>query len=122
MAGMSQDDQDRPSRDGHDGNDGYEGSGVSVITERKVRAERPSLYKVILHNDDYTPMDFVTDILERVFNKSHADATEIMLAIHYKGHAVCGVFPYEIAETKVAQVTEAAREQEYPLQCTLEKA
>lgn len=110
---MSQDDQDRPD-DTHD-------SGISVITEREVRVQRPSMYKVILHNDDYTPMDFVTDILERVFNKNHADATEIMLTIHYKGYAVCGLFPYEIAETKVAQVTEAARDQEYPLQCTLEK-
>jgi ATP-dependent Clp protease adaptor protein ClpS len=110
---MAQGDKDRPDDHGE--------GGISVITERKVRAQRPSFYKVILHNDDYTPMEFVTDILERIFNKTHADATEIMLTIHYKGAGVCGLFPYEIAETKVAQVTEAAREHEYPLQCTLEK-
>jgi ATP-dependent Clp protease adaptor protein ClpS len=95
---------------------------TGVITERQVRTERPSLYKVLLHNDDYTPMEFVTDVLERFFNKTHAQATEIMLNVHHKGVGVCGTYPYEVAETKVALVTEAAREQEYPLQCTLERA
>jgi ATP-dependent Clp protease adaptor protein ClpS len=93
-----------------------------VLAEREIKAARPSLYKVLLHNDDYTPMDFVVDVLTRFFQKSHAQATEIMLAVHHKGVGLCGIYPYEIAETKVAQVTEAAREQEYPLQCTLERA
>ena len=111
---MAQDDAGRPGLE--DGADG------SVITEKKVRTERPSLYKVILHNDDYTPMDFVVEVLARFFRKTPEEATEIMLNVHYKGLGVCGVYPYEIAETKVALVTEAARENEYPLQCTMEKA
>ena len=93
-----------------------------VLTERQVRTQRPSLFKVLLHNDDYTPMDFVVDVLTRFFNKSADQATEIMLLVHHRGMAVCGIYPYEIAETKVALVTEAARENEYPLQCTLERA
>ena len=97
-------------------------SNAGVITERQVRTERPHLYKVLLHNDDYTPMEFVTEVLERFFSKTHAQATEIMLAVHHKGVGVCGIYPYEVAETKVAQVIEAAREQEYPLQCTMERA
>jgi ATP-dependent Clp protease adaptor protein ClpS len=104
------------------GGDGAGESSVGVVTERRVRTQRPSMFKVLLHNDDYTPMEFVTEVLERFFAKTHAEATEIMLAVHHKGLGVCGVFPYEIAETKVAQVTEAAREQEYPLQCTMERA
>lgn len=113
---MAHDDNDRPD-------DGGEGGGVGgVLTERKVRTQRPSLFKVILHNDDYTPMDFVIEVLTRFFGKSHEQATEIMLTVHHKGLAVCGVYPYEIAETKVAMVTESAREHEYPLQCTLERA
>ena len=92
------------------------------MAERDTRVQRPSLFKVLLHNDDYTPMEFVVDVLMRFFNKSHGQATEIMLAVHHKGVGLCGIYPYEIAETKVAQVTEAAREQEYPLQCTLERA
>lgn len=99
-----------------------EGGGQSgVLTERKVKTSRPSLYRVLLHNDDYTPMDFVVEVLTRFFKKTHAEATEIMLAVHHKGMGVCGVYPYEIAETKVALVTEAAREHEYPLQCTMER-
>lgn len=93
-----------------------------LLTERQIRTQRPSLFKVILHNDDYTPMDFVVDVLTRFFSKTQDQATEIMLTVHHKGLAVCGVYPYEIAETKVAMVTDAAREQEYPLQCTLERA
>ncbi len=99
-----------------------QGSQGGVLTERDVRVQRPHLFKVLLHNDDYTPMEFVVDVLVKIFNKSQPQATEIMLAVHHKGKGLCGVYPYEIAETKVAQVTEAAREQEYPLQCTLERA
>src|SRR5690606_22206647 len=77
-------------------NDDEPGSGVGVVTEHQVSTQRPSLYKVLLHNDDYTPMDFVVDVLERFFNKTHAQATEIMLAIHHKGMGLCGIFPYEV--------------------------
>ncbi len=97
-------------------------AGAGVLVERQVRTAKPSLFKVLLHNDDFTPMDFVIDVLERFFAKDHAQATEIMLTVHYKGKGVCGIYPHEIAETKVAQVTEAAREREYPLQCTMERA
>lgn len=109
----------QPSDDGPD--EGGTSQGA-VLTERKVQTKRPSLYKVLLHNDDFTPMDFVVDILTRFFNRNHAEATEIMLAVHHKGVGVCGIYPYEIAETKVAMVTEFARDHEYPLQCTMEKA
>lgn len=103
-------------------NEDDNGSDTGVLTDVSTRAERPKLYKVLLHNDDYTPMEFVVEILERFFGKTHAAATEIMLNVHYKGVGVCGVYPYEVAETKVALVTEAAREREYPLQCSLERA
>lgn len=95
---------------------------TGVITENQVKVKPPSLYRVLLLNDDYTPMDFVVLVLEKFFNKDHDAATEIMLAVHNKGAGVCGVYPYEVAETKVAHVTEFAREHEHPLQCTMEKA
>jgi len=93
-----------------------------VVTQKKVRTKTPSLYRVVLHNDDYTPMDFVVEVLERFFSKDHAAATQIMLNVHRKGVGICGVYPFEIAETKVAQVNEYARRQQHPLQCTMEKA
>ena len=80
------------------------------------------MYKVLLLNDDYTPMEFVIMILERFFNKSHDEATQIMLHVHQKGVGVCGVFTYEVAETKVTQVMDMAKGHQHPLQCTLEKA
>lgn len=95
--------------------------GTSVITERKTDVRKPSLYKVLLHNDDYTPMEFVVMVLENYFHKDKPAATEIMLSVHHKGTGTCGVFPFEIAETKVMQVMECARENEHPLQCTMEK-
>jgi ATP-dependent Clp protease adaptor protein ClpS len=110
---------DAPNNSDYD--DGDIPSG-SVITRTKVIAQRPNLYKVILHNDDYTPMDFVVDILEVYFKKKHAEANDIMLAVHTKGQGVCGVYPYEVAETKVAQVTEAAQEASHPLKCSMERA
>jgi ATP-dependent Clp protease adaptor protein ClpS len=79
------------------------------------------MFRVILINDDYTPMDFVISVLRRFFGKSQAEATEIMLAVHTQGKGICGVYSREVAETKVAQVTEAARAEEHPLQCTLEQ-
>lgn len=114
--------------DGGDGGDGGDDEGEGgrqqggLLAERKVRTDKPALYRVLLHNDDFTPMEFVVEVLEKFFGKTHAQATEIMLTVHYKGHGVCGVYPYEIAETKVALVTEAARESEFPLQCTMERA
>lgn len=101
--------------------DSQRGTGGAVVTERKVEARPPSLYKVLLHNDDFTPMDFVVMILETYFGKDRNAATEVMLAVHHKGVGVCGVFPFEIAETKVSLVMECARENEHPLQCTMEK-
>jgi len=98
-----------------------QGSGTSVITERKVQTRAPNLYRVLLHNDDYTPMEFVVMVLETFFNKERAVATEIMISVHSKGVGVCGVYPYEIAETKVALVMECARENEHPLQCSMER-
>ncbi|BDM64921.1 ATP-dependent Clp protease adapter protein ClpS [Shewanella sp. NFH-SH190041] len=82
----------------------------------------PPMYKVILNNDDYTPMDFVVDVLQMFFRMDEQQATEIMLTIHHQGKAVCGVFPFGIAETKVIQVNQFARENQHPLLCSLEKA
>ncbi len=86
------------------------------------KVEPPPMYKVVLHNDDYTPMDFVIDVLTRFFNLQYEKASEIMLKVHYEGKAVCGVFTAEIAETKVQQVSNYAKEHEHPLMCTMERA
>ena len=94
---------------------------TSVITRTKPKTQRPPMYKVLLLNDDYTPMEFVVHVLERFFGVSHSQAVEIMLTVHKKGVAVVGVFSYEIAETKVAQVMDFARRNQHPLQCTMEK-
>lgn len=95
--------------------------GASVITETRPKTKRPPLYKVLLLNDDFTPMEFVVNVLERFFGLSHAQAFDIMLTVHKKGLAVVGVFSHEIAETKVGQVMDFARRNEHPLQCTMEK-
>ena len=97
------------------------GDDTAVITKAKPKTARPPLYKVLLLNDDYTPMEFVVHVLERFFGINHAQAVEIMLTVHKKGVAVVGVFSYEIAETKVAQVMDFARRNQHPLQCTMEK-
>ena len=94
---------------------------TSVITETKPKTKRPPLYKVLLLNDDYTPMEFVVHVLERFFGLNHAQAFEIMLTVHKKGLADVGVFSHEIAETKEAQVMDYARRHQHPLQCTMEK-
>jgi ATP-dependent Clp protease adaptor protein ClpS len=94
---------------------------TSVITKTRTRTERPPLYKVLLLNDDYTPMEFVVHVLERFFGLTHTQAFEIMLTVHKKGLAVVGVFSFEVAETKVAQVMDFARRHQHPLQCTMEK-
>ncbi|WP_252733766.1 ATP-dependent Clp protease adapter ClpS [Paracoccus marinaquae] len=96
-----------------------EKSDLAVKTH--TRPQRPPMYKVLMLNDDFTPMEFVVHVLERLFGMSHAQAIEIMLTVHRKGVAVVGVFSHEVAETKVAQVMELARRQQHPLQCTMEK-
>ena len=99
-----------------------QGEGVTALLPRsKVEIRRPRLYKVLLHNDDYTPMEFVVEILESVFKKDNTVATKIMLDVHEKGKGICGVYPAEIAETKVAQVTEKALRSKFPLKCSMEE-
>lgn len=95
--------------------------GTAVITKTKPQTKRPNLYRVLLLNDDYTPMEFVVYVLERFFQKTREEATTIMLHVHQNGVGLCGVFTYEVAETKVAQVLDLARRHEHPLQCTMEK-
>lgn len=97
------------------------GDGVDLAVKTRPKTQRPPMYKVLLLNDDFTPMEFVVHILERLFGMTHGQAIEIMLTVHRKGIAVVGVFSHEIAETKVAQVMELARRQQHPLQCTMEK-
>lgn len=97
------------------------GPGTSVITKTKPRTKRPSLYRVLILNDDYTPMEFVVHVLERFFQKDVEAATKIMLHVHHHGIGECGIFTYEIAETKVTQVMDFARKHQHPLQCVMEK-
>ena len=93
----------------------------NVLVDTRSKTKRPPLYKVLLLNDDYTPMEFVVLVLERFFGMNHAQAFDIMLTVHKKGLAVVGVFSHEVAETKVAQVMDSARKNQHPLQCTMEK-
>ncbi|WP_434525317.1 ATP-dependent Clp protease adapter ClpS [Photorhabdus asymbiotica] len=93
----------------------------SVKDERQQKLQPPSMYQVILNNDDYTPMEFVVDVLRKFFSYDVERATQLMLDVHYQGKAVCGVYTAEVAETKAAQVNMYAREQQHPLLCTLEK-
>jgi ATP-dependent Clp protease adaptor protein ClpS len=95
---------------------------VGVATRTRSRPKKPSQYKVLMLNDDYTPMEFVVMVLKRFFRMDLERATRVMLQVHQRGVGVCGVFPYEVAETKVNQVMDFARENQHPLQCTLEKA
>lgn len=95
---------------------------VEEVSTKKIQITEPPQYKVILHNDDYTPMDFVVEVLVTIFRKNHSDATQIMLKIHHQGSAVCGVYSYEIAEMKIAQVHQISTQHSYPLKSTLEKA
>jgi ATP-dependent Clp protease adaptor protein ClpS len=100
---------------------GEEGPGTGVVVKAKPKTKKPSMYKVLMLNDDYTPMEFVVHILERFFSKSRQEATRIMYHVHRRGVGVCGVYTYEVAETKVTQVMDFARQHQHPLQCTLEK-
>ena len=97
-------------------------SGIGVATKTRTRTKTPSPYKVLMLNDDYTPMEFVVHVLQSFFKMGIEDATRVMLHVHQRGVGVCGIFPYEVAETKVSQVIDFARENQHPLQCTLEKA
>ena len=101
------------------GDDG--GTGFDLATETRIKTKKPSLYRVLLLNDDYTPMEFVVFILERFFNRSREQATRIMLHVHHHGVGECGVYTYEVAETKVTQVMDFARKHQHPLQCIMEK-
>ncbi len=98
-----------------------EGPEFNLLTKTKIKTRKPSMYKVLLLNDDYTPMEFVVHILEKFFNKNRQEATDIMLHVHRRGVGLCGIYTYELAETKVAQVMDFARSNEQPLQCTMEK-
>ena len=102
----------------HDPDSGTVGQ---VVTRPRDKTQKPSMYKVLLLNDDYTPMEFVVHVLERFFSKGQEDATRIMLHVHQHGVGICGVYTYEIAETKVTQVIDFARQHQHPLQCTMEK-
>lgn len=104
-----------PDKNGRDGN------GTAVISRTRPQTKRPSLYRVLLLNDDYTPMEFVVHVLQRFFNKNTDEANRIMLHVHHHGVGECGVFTYEVAETKVTQVMDFARKHQHPLQCVMEK-
>jgi ATP-dependent Clp protease adaptor protein ClpS len=97
------------------------GTDTGVLTRTRPKTKKPSLYKVLLLNDDYTPMEFVVYVLEQFFSKNREDAYTIMLHVHQKGVGVCGVYTFEVAETKVTQVMDAAQQAGHPLQCTVEK-
>ena len=107
---------------GPENDDHQDGHGdVGVVEKTKPKTKRPSLYKVLMLNDDYTPMEFVVYVLERFFNMDSARAQDIMMTVHTKGVAVVGVYPFEVAETKVTQVMDCARSNQHPLQCQMEK-
>ncbi len=109
------------SGDGPDDGGSDDEGQTGIVTKTRPKTKKPSLYKVLLLNDDYTPMEFVVYVLERFFNKGREEATSIMLHVHQKGVGVCGVYTYEVAETKVTQVMDFSRQNQHPLQCTMEK-
>jgi ATP-dependent Clp protease adaptor protein ClpS len=114
---MKRDDDDKKDGDGGDGDDIDQG----VAVKSRAKTKKPSMYKVLMLNDDYTPMEFVVHVLEQFFAKNHEEATRVMLHVHQKGVGICGVFTYEIAETKVNQTMDLAQQHQHPLQCTIEK-
>lgn len=101
--------------------DGAEKAGTDLATRTRTKTKKPSLYRVLLLNDDFTPMEFVVHVLERFFSKSREQATRIMLHVHNHGVGECGIFTFEVAETKVTQVMDFARKHQHPLQCVMEK-
>jgi ATP-dependent Clp protease adaptor protein ClpS len=112
----------RSSDDGNRDSDDGDDNAVGIATRTRTRTKKPTPYRVLMLNDDYTPMEFVVLVLQRYFRMNMEEATRVMLHVHQRGVGVCGVFSYEVAETKVAQVIEFARQNQHPLQCTLEKA
>jgi ATP-dependent Clp protease adaptor protein ClpS len=110
-----------PTRGSGGGDSGDRGIGTGIVTKTRPKTKKPSLYKVLILNDDYTPMEFVVHVLERFFAKPREEAVTIMLHVHRHGVGICGVYTFEVAETKVAQVIELARRHQHPLQCTMEK-
>jgi len=110
-----------PGKGGDDGSGGDGGGKTGLVTKTRPKTKKPSLYKVLLLNDDYTPMEFVVLVLQKYFGKNREEAERIMLHVHQKGVGVCGVYTFEIAETKVTQVMDFSRSNNHPLQCTMEK-
>ena len=108
-------------RGGSGGGGSGDGPGTGVVVRTRPKTRKPAMYKVLMLNDDYTPMEFVVHVLERFFQKTREEATRIMLHVHRRGVGVCGVYTYEVAETKVTQVMDLARQNQHPLQCTIEK-
>ena len=106
---------------GHGPGGDDDGDGTGLVTKTRVKTKKPSLYRVVILNDDYTPMEFVVFILERLFNKNSEEAYKVMLHVHNHGVGICGVYTYEVAETKVAQVRDLAQRNEHPLRCDLER-
>jgi len=111
---MSDDDKDNDRDKDGDGQ-------IGLLTRAEPKTKKPSMYKVLMLNDDFTPMEFVIHVLQRYFRMSSAQATEVMLHVHERGVGICGIYPLDVAETKVTQVMDAAKKHEHPLQCTLEK-
>lgn len=112
----------RAAGDDKNGGESDDDQQIGIATKTRTRPKKPSQYKVLMLNDDYTPMEFVVMVLKRFFRMDLEQATRVMLHVHQRGVGVCGVFPYEVAETKVNQVMDFARQHQHPLQCTLEKA
>ena len=120
-ARLSGDDGDTGGNDDESGDTGGDERQTGLLLKTRTRTKKPALYKVLILNDDYTPMEFVVHILERFFQKTREEATEIMLHVHRRGVGICGIYTYEVAETKVNQVMDFARSSEQPLQCTMER-
>lgn len=118
---MADPDKGGNARPGNPDDGGDDGMERGVATKTREKTKKPSMYRVILMNDDYTPMEFVISILMGIFKKSQEEATQVMLNVHQTGIGTCGVYTFEVAETKVAQVMDAAKRNMHPLQCTLEK-
>jgi ATP-dependent Clp protease adaptor protein ClpS len=112
----------RMAQQGDDDDTGGRDPAVGLATRTRTRTKKPTPYRVLMLNDDYTPMEFVVLVLQRFFRMNMEEATQVMLHVHQRGVGVCGVFSYEVAETKVSQVIDFARQNQHPLQCTLEKA
>ena len=120
LTGPTASDKDEDGSGDGGGGEGTD-SGTLVITRPKPKTKRPNMYRVLLLNDDYTPMEFVVHVLERFFQKNREEATRVMLHVHHHGVGECGVYTYEVAETKVTQVMDFARKHQHPLQCVMEK-